>query len=53
MAKPYKNLESSTQVAMSNQAIEMHGGSQAYNNMQPFVAMNFIICIDGEYPIKS
>lgn len=29
------------------------GGSQAHNNMQPYIAMNFIIALMGLYPSRS
>ena len=29
------------------------GGSQAHNNMQPYIAMNFIIALEGLYPSRS
>ncbi|MEJ2750285.1 MAG: phage tail protein, partial [Anaerolineae bacterium] len=29
------------------------GGSQAHNNMQPFLAINFIIALVGIYPSRS
>jgi microcystin-dependent protein len=29
------------------------GGSQGHNNMQPFMAMNFIIALQGIYPSRS
>jgi microcystin-dependent protein len=29
------------------------GGSQAHNNMQPFMAINFIIALIGIYPSRS
>ncbi|MEM6620719.1 MAG: tail fiber protein [Pseudomonadota bacterium] len=29
------------------------GGSQAHNNMQPYLAMNFIIALVGVYPSRS
>ncbi|SFT87514.1 Microcystin-dependent protein [Lishizhenia tianjinensis] len=29
------------------------GGSQSHENMQPYLAVNYIIAIDGEYPIRS
>lgn len=32
--------------------VNPQGGNQPHNNMQPFVAMNFIICLDGIYPQK-
>lgn len=29
------------------------GSSQSHNNMPPFLALNFIICCDGEFPIPT
>lgn len=29
------------------------GGSQAHNNMQPYLAINFIIALQGLYPSRS
>ncbi|WP_127589100.1 phage tail protein [Paenibacillus koleovorans] len=28
------------------------GGNQSHNNMQPYIAMNFIIALEGVYPVK-
>lgn len=28
------------------------GGSQAHNNMSPFLALNFCICLEGEFPAR-
>jgi microcystin-dependent protein len=33
--------------------IESTGGSQAHDNMQPWIAMNWIICLEGIYPDRS
>lgn len=38
---------------MSPLAVNVSGGSQPHNNMQPYLAMNFIICLDGEFPPRS
>lgn len=39
---------------MSPQALAAAGGSQAHNNLQPYLGLNFIICLDdGEYPVHS
>lgn len=40
-----------TATAMRNLANT--GGSQPHNNMQPFIAMNFIIALQGLYPSRS
>jgi len=40
-------------VAMADAMIESAGGSQAHNNMQPFIAMNYIIALVGLYPSRS
>lgn len=40
-------------VAMANGALVAAGGSQAHNNMQPFLVMNFIIALVGLYPSRS
>lgn len=38
---------------MHPQALGGAGGSQPHNNMQPYLEMNFIICVsEGEYPVK-
>jgi microcystin-dependent protein len=40
-------------VAMSEKTLPTAGGSQAHNNMQPFMAINFIIALVGLYPSRS
>ena len=44
---------SGTNVAMSPQAILNTGGSQAHNNVQPLLTLNFIIALVGLYPSRS
>jgi microcystin-dependent protein len=39
--------------AMSNSAIDYVGSGSAHNNMQPFLAVNFIIAIQGFFPSSS
>lgn len=53
-AKPkfYAPAGSST-VAMSPQAIQPAGGNQPHNNMAPFLAVSFIIAIEGIFPSQS
>ncbi|MFE4569846.1 phage tail protein [Paenibacillus chitinolyticus] len=40
-------------VQMNPLNISVTGGSQPHNNMQPYLAMNFIICLSGEFPPKQ
>ena len=45
-------------VSLSNMAVESAvigsaGGATAHENMQPYLAMNFIICVYGIYPSRS
>jgi microcystin-dependent protein len=40
-------------VEMNEQTLPSAGGSQAHNNQQPFLAMNFIIALVGLYPSRS
>ncbi|MEM8964682.1 MAG: tail fiber protein [Acidobacteriota bacterium] len=39
--------------AMSSSALTSAGGSQPHNNLQPFIAMNFIIALVGLYPSRG
>ena len=38
---------------MADQGVSTAGGSQAHNNMQPYLAMTFIIALQGLYPSRS
>ena len=49
----YQTNVSSNVVQMNGSALEPTGGSQAHNNMQPFLAVNFIIALVGLYPSRS
>jgi microcystin-dependent protein len=40
-------------VPMASQTLPDTGGSQAHNNMQPFLTMNYIIALVGLYPSRS
>lgn len=40
-------------VAMSTDAIGPQGGNQPHNNMQPYIAINYIIALVGLYPSRS
>lgn len=43
----------STLVQMNAGAINTAGGSQPHNNMQPYLATNFAIAIQGIYPSRN
>lgn len=40
-------------VPMATQTLANAGGSQAHNNMQPFLTIDFIIALVGLYPSRS
>ena len=44
---------SSNLTAMADAALTSTGGSQAHNNMQPYLTINFIIALVGLYPSRS
>ena len=44
---------SSATTDLASSAISSTGGSQAHTNVQPFLAMNFIIALQGLYPSRS
>lgn len=48
---PYNSAQNL--VDMASQALPNTGGSQAHNNMQPFLTINFIIALVGLYPSRS
>ena len=43
----------SSLVPMSTSSLVSQGGSQAHNNLQPFLVLNFIIALVGLYPSRS
>lgn len=45
--KPYA---ASINTPMNPMALEVVGGSQPHNNMQPYLALSYIIALEGEYP---
>lgn len=51
-ATPYRDSTGNL-VDMADQALVNTGGSQDHNNMQPFLAINYIIALVGLYPSRS
>lgn len=56
-SQPVPNLygKDGGNIAMGANSIPMDptGGGQAHNNMQPYLGMNYIICIQGIYPSRN
>lgn len=52
-ANQYAPSTSSPTAQLASQALPDAGGSQAHNNLQPFLAINFIIALQGLYPSRS
>lgn len=44
---------SGVNVNMPQTALSVTGEGQPHNNMQPYLAMNFIICMDGIFPPRE
>jgi len=49
----YQTATSSNLVDMDERSLPATGGSQAHNNLQPFLTINFIIALVGLYPSRS
>jgi len=49
----YQDNTSANLVTLDERALPDTGGSQAHNNMQPYLTMNFIIALVGLYPSRS
>lgn len=47
------NSNPTTSIAMNEGVLPNTGGSQAHNNLQPYIVMNFIIALVGLYPSRS
>lgn len=50
---PIYGAGTGTKVSLASNAVQASGGGQAHNNIQPFLAMNFIIALQGLYPSRS
>ena len=49
----FYSSSTSSMVNMQTGLLQNAGGGQPHNNMQPFIAMNFIIALQGLYPSRS
>ena len=50
-AKAYS--DATNPMGMNPQAIQVSGGSQPHNNMQPYLGLNFIIALQGVFPPRG
>ncbi|MFT7326078.1 MAG: microcystin-dependent protein [Ilumatobacter sp.] len=49
----YRAYDAATSVALRSGTLTNTGGGQAHNNMQPYLAINFCIALQGIYPVSS
>ena len=50
---PVYQTSSDNLVDMASETISTTGGGQAHSNVQPFLALNYIIALEGLYPSRS
>ncbi|AWV99374.1 phage tail protein [Arcticibacterium luteifluviistationis] len=50
---PYATASASNLVPMNLGGLETKGGGQAHNNMQPYLALNFIMALTGLFPSRG
>src|SRR5690554_4668029 len=46
-------VQSSPNTVMNSQSIGAAGGNQPHNNMQPYLAVNYLIALEGIYPSRE
>jgi microcystin-dependent protein len=46
-------FNSTDDVTMGGAMVQASGGNQPHNNMQPFLSMNYIICLVGLFPSRN
>ena len=49
----YQSDTAANLIDMATEAVSTTGGTQAHENMQPFLTMNYIIALEGLYPSRS
>ena len=49
----FQNNTTANLVDLASETLPNTGGSQSHNNLQPYLALNFIIALQGLYPSRS
>lgn len=49
----YSNATPDANLRSLSGSTSISGGSQPHNNMQPYLGMNFVICLEGIYPSRN
>jgi microcystin-dependent protein len=49
----YTIYETTSNTQMAAGSVTPSGGSQPHDNMAPFLAINYIICVEGVYPARN
>lgn len=49
----YATYDNAHKVAMASDFLSMVGGSQAHENMQPYLTLNFCIAVQGLFPSRN
>lgn len=51
--KPYAAPNVPPNAVMSGDALASAGGGGAHNNMQPFLVLNYVVALQGIFPVKA
>lgn len=50
---PYSGTETNLNLALASESVTNVGGSQAHDNMMPYLALNFCIALQGLFPSRN
>lgn len=53
MPNIYATTEANVQMGLNSVVLDPAGGNQSHSNMQPYLGMNYIICLYGIYPSRN